>query len=134
MREKREKNAKLEKLEKIKSEFVSVVSHELRTPLTPINNSLDIVLSGSAGEINDDIKNALVVAMKNKDQEKVNTLRLVQAAIKQKDIDAIKYVWSYIKLSPKYKAEFFESLSKAPKKWQKAIVSTINEYNLDIIS
>ena len=53
---------------------------------------------------------------------------------KQKDIDAIKYVWSYIKLSPKYKAEFFESLSNAPKKWQKAIVSTINEYNLDIIS
>ena len=38
--------------------------------------------------LRDDIKNALVDAMKNKDQEKVNTLRLVQAAIKQKDIDA----------------------------------------------
>ena len=38
--------------------------------------------------LRDDIKNALVDAMKSKDQEKVNTLRLVQAAIKQKDIDA----------------------------------------------
>ena len=38
--------------------------------------------------LRDDIKNALVDAMKNKDQNKVNTLRLVQAAIKQKDIDA----------------------------------------------
>jgi len=38
--------------------------------------------------LRDDIKNALVVAMKNKEQDKVNTLRLVQAAIKQKDIDA----------------------------------------------
>ena len=38
--------------------------------------------------LRDDIKNALVDAMKNKDQAKVNTLRLVQAAIKQKDIDA----------------------------------------------
>lgn len=38
--------------------------------------------------LRDDIKNALVDAMKNKDQDKVNTLRLVQAAIKQKDIDA----------------------------------------------
>jgi uncharacterized protein YqeY len=38
--------------------------------------------------LRDDIKNALVDAMKNKEQDKVNTLRLVQAAIKQKDIDA----------------------------------------------
>ena len=38
--------------------------------------------------LRDEIKNALVEAMKNKDQDKVNTLRLVQAAIKQKDIDA----------------------------------------------
>ena len=38
--------------------------------------------------LRDDIKNALVSAMKNKEADKVNTLRLVQAAIKQKDIDA----------------------------------------------
>ncbi len=38
--------------------------------------------------LRDEIKNALVEAMKSKDQERVNTLRLVQAAIKQKDIDA----------------------------------------------
>jgi len=38
--------------------------------------------------LRDEIKNALIEAMKSKDQEKVNTLRLVQAAIKQKDIDA----------------------------------------------
>ena len=38
--------------------------------------------------LRDEIKNALVDAMKNKEQDKVNTLRLVQAAIKQKDIDA----------------------------------------------
>ena len=38
--------------------------------------------------LRDEIKNTLVEAMKNKDAAKVNTLRLVQAAIKQKDIDA----------------------------------------------
>lgn len=38
--------------------------------------------------LRDEIKSALVAAMKNKETEKVNTLRLVQAAIKQKDIDA----------------------------------------------
>lgn len=45
-------NTKLEKLERLKSEFISIVSHELRTPLTAIKNSLEICLSGKAGEVN----------------------------------------------------------------------------------
>ncbi|MBE7707020.1 MAG: hypothetical protein E7Z91_07260 [Cyanobacteria bacterium SIG30] len=61
----KETNIKLEKLEKLKSEFVSIVSHELRTPLTPINNSLEIVLSGQAGEINNDIRNFVNMAKRN---------------------------------------------------------------------
>ncbi len=58
-------NIKLEKLERLKSDFVSIVSHELRTPLTPINNSLEIVLSGQAGEISDDAKNFINMAKRN---------------------------------------------------------------------
>lgn len=44
-------NTKLEKLERLKSEFISIVSHELRTPLTAIKNSLEICLSGKAGDV-----------------------------------------------------------------------------------
>ncbi len=58
-------NKKLEKLEKLKSEFVSIVSHELRTPLTPINNSLEIVLSGQAGVISKDAQNFILMAKRN---------------------------------------------------------------------
>lgn len=58
-------NIKLEKLERLKSDFVSIVSHELRTPLTPINNSLEIVLSGQTGEISDDAKNFINMAKRN---------------------------------------------------------------------
>lgn len=58
-------NKKLEKLEKLKSDFVSIVSHELRTPLTPINNSLEIILAGQAGEITSDTQNFLSMIKRN---------------------------------------------------------------------
>ncbi len=58
-------NIKLEKLERLKSEFISIVSHELRTPLTSINSALDIILKGSAGEINDAAEKFLNLAKRN---------------------------------------------------------------------
>ncbi len=60
-----DKNEKLEKLEKLKSEFVSIVSHELRTPLTAIKNSLDIMLSGKTGDINEKMANFLNMGKRN---------------------------------------------------------------------
>ncbi len=60
-----ETNVKLERLEKIKSDFISIVSHELRTPLTSIKNSVDIVLSGRAGELPSGVNNFLSMAKRN---------------------------------------------------------------------
>lgn len=61
----KETNLKLEKLERLKSEFISIVSHELRTPLTSIKNSLDILLTGKCGEINDAGNKFLNMAKRN---------------------------------------------------------------------
>lgn len=61
----KETNLKLEKLERLKSEFISIVSHELRTPLTSIKNSLDILLTGKCGEINDSGNKFLDMAKRN---------------------------------------------------------------------
>lgn len=61
----KETNLKLEKLERLKSEFISIVSHELRTPLTSIKNSLDILLSGKCGEINESGNKFLDMAKRN---------------------------------------------------------------------
>ncbi len=58
-------NIKLEKLERLKSEFISIVSHELRTPLTSINSALDIILKGSAGDINETMEKFLNLAKRN---------------------------------------------------------------------
>ena len=49
-----------------------------------------------------------------------------------KDIDAVRYVLSYVASSQKYKNEFVESYNNAPKKWKKAIRETMLEYNLDL--
>ena len=58
-------NIKLEKLERLKSEFISIVSHELKTPLTSVNSALDIILNGTAGEINQATEKFLKLAKRN---------------------------------------------------------------------
>ena len=58
-------NLKLQKLERLKSEFISIVSHELRTPLTAIKNAMDIILSGKAGEMTENIEKFVMMGKRN---------------------------------------------------------------------
>ena len=58
-------NRKLQKLERLKSEFISIVSHELRTPLTAIKNAMDIVLSGKAGSMTENIEKFVSMGKRN---------------------------------------------------------------------
>jgi len=58
-------NRKLQKLERLKSEFISIVSHELRTPLTAIKNAMDIILSGKAGAMTDNIEKFVSMGKRN---------------------------------------------------------------------
>jgi len=58
-------NKKLQKLERLKSEFISIVSHELRTPLTAIKNAMDIILSGKAGDMTDNIEKFVSMGKRN---------------------------------------------------------------------
>ena len=58
-------NRKLQKLERLKSEFISIVSHELRTPLTAIKNAMDIILSGKAGEMTENIEKFVLMGKRN---------------------------------------------------------------------
>ncbi|MCX5707751.1 MAG: ATP-binding protein [Candidatus Omnitrophica bacterium] len=66
--ERKQAEEKLREAMATKSKFISVVSHELRTPLTSIKEGINIVLDGSAGEVNDEQKDFLATAKRNVDR------------------------------------------------------------------
>lgn len=51
--------------EQLRNEFLSHISHELRSPLTAIYQFTTILLDGLAGEVNDDQREYLEIALRN---------------------------------------------------------------------
>ncbi len=55
----------VKKADKAKSDFISLVSHELRLPMTSIKGYTDLMMSGMAGELNDQQAQFLDVIKRN---------------------------------------------------------------------
>ena len=51
---------------------------------------------------------------------------------KQKDLDAIRYVLSFVKSSNKYSEELKASLDTYPKKWKKTILENASKNNIKL--
>ncbi|HXE76305.1 MAG TPA: ATP-binding protein [Candidatus Xenobia bacterium] len=60
--------AREKEIDRMKSEFIAIASHELRTPMTSIKGSVDLILSGYAGDISTDTQELLEIAQKNCDR------------------------------------------------------------------
>lgn len=63
-----EQNEKLQYMYEMQKEFTSTVSHELRTPLASIKTMLDIIMSGTAGELTEQQKTFLGKTKANVDR------------------------------------------------------------------
>ena len=55
----------LKKLDKIKSNFLNITPHELRTPISAIKGYIQLILKQKLGEINEEQKKSLEVALRN---------------------------------------------------------------------
>ncbi len=66
--EKKRYEQRLKELDQLKSDFVSNVSHELRTPLTAIKGSVDNMLDGLTGDLNEKQSRYLVRIKSNADR------------------------------------------------------------------
>jgi PAS domain S-box-containing protein len=71
-------------IDRMKSEFIAVASHELRTPMTSIKGSVDLVLSGFAGEISTETQELLEIAKKSCDR----LIRLINDILDLSKIEA----------------------------------------------
>ncbi len=101
-------NQELRRIDTIKSEFVSVASHELRTPLASIKNAIQIMLSGKAGEINENQKKFLSMAERN-----INRLtNILNDLLNLSRIESGKIVMNFEELVPKALIEFILSSLK----------------------
>lgn len=85
------KNEELKKLDQLKSDFVSTVSHELRTPMTIVKESISQVLDGVLGQIKEDQKRVLSIALSHIDRLR----RLVNDLLDISKLEAGKVVLNH---------------------------------------
>jgi signal transduction histidine kinase len=82
-----DQNERLRELDRMKDQFVSMVSHELRTPLTSMVGYVELLLEGSAGEVNEEQRHFLEIV--NRSSERLN--RLIDDILFVARIDAGKF-------------------------------------------
>jgi signal transduction histidine kinase len=83
-------------VDRMKSEFVTIASHELRTPIHAMMLGVSGMLDGYSGEINEEVREDLVVV-----QDGIDRLRrLVDNLLDLSRIEARKIELSIVKVSP----------------------------------
>ncbi len=86
-------NKELRELDQMKNNFISTISHELRTPLTSIKGSLDILMKGMMGGLDEKKKNILSICQRNSE-------RLIGLVNDLLEVQRLEAVESELRLEP----------------------------------
>ncbi len=86
-------NKELRELDQMKNNFISTISHELRTPLTSIKGSLDILMKGMMGGLDDKKKTVLSICQRNSE-------RLIGLVNDLLEVQRLEAVESGLRLEP----------------------------------
>ena len=104
----------MRELDKIKSNFISVVAHQLRTPLSGIKWTLNMIISGELGPINNEQKTFLLKSYESNDR----MINLVNDMLGADRVQSgkVHYNFRYIDILDLLDNVLFEMSSQAHKK------------------
>jgi signal transduction histidine kinase len=102
---------KLSEMNQLQSNIIANISHELRTPMTHIKGYLELIASGSLGEINEEQKNALNVLQRSSTrlEQQIEDLIHFSAASKGE----FTLIWKDIRIEDLFKIAVDRSTGKA---------------------
>src|SRR3989339_1164725 len=89
-------NEKLQEFDEIKSNFISVVAHQLRTPLSGIKWTLNMLLNGDLGALNNDQKTFLMKSYES--NNRMVTLVNDMLVADRIQLGKVQYGFKYINL------------------------------------
>jgi signal transduction histidine kinase len=93
-------------IDRLKSEFVSMASHELRTPLTSVHGALQLALSGSGRDLDEEDRELLEISL-------ANTERLVRLVNDLLDLSKIEAGRMPFALAPVPVARLLDDAARA---------------------
>lgn len=107
-------NERLRKLDEIKSGFISVVAHQLRTPLSGIKWTLNLLLNGDMGPLQNEQKTFLLKAYESNDR----MIALVNDMLGADRIESgkVRYSFASVDLRDMVDSILFELLPQAQAK------------------
>jgi signal transduction histidine kinase len=96
LRSSRQHLAEADNAKKLQNEFVAVISHELRTPLTAIRGSIGLIEAGTAGPVDDKVKELATIANRNA----ANLLELVNELLEYQKMEAGLMEFAFAEVDP----------------------------------
>ncbi|WP_207259920.1 HAMP domain-containing sensor histidine kinase [Desulfovibrio sp. Huiquan2017] len=90
-------SARLRREERMRADFIAMLSHEIRTPLTSVREAVDLVGSGTFGEVNEKQKRFLDIA--GQESERLSELLTRLLSVSRMEAEALELHLEYVEVA-----------------------------------